>query len=1155
MFKGSFNCNGKVNINDWQLNSSSLLQQNEVDNVLSDRRSLPDLIFNVFDSKLPGINILLNLKHFARCLEAKLKQLDRHEILTDSGKQSVIEIYKHVDFLLLRMKICEFLFYLRNYLQSIKEENFSLKDIADEAEKDFHDLLGTIRRFLCRLRKMPDSTFLYATSNVGNKCNQPEYHMYHIHLDLRWLIISLTYIQNNSWGCLDNKSDDLENIIYAVIGDLIYISLKIFERISTAELKLKTPYTCTCMRELWIMLQIFTDDLSVRGKCKMFWAYVSSILKHLCSNEFNKDIAPFQQNIDLPYCKNAELFCIWLIYHLMLLYGYNKNGGYCNSPSSRLNERQIESSIDIVEKILKAYVNKGGKNGARDEIDEELCIIIPLLHVLNFEWWKPQVQIITLLWECFHRRLDQPFLMQTRGPWSTSSEKKTPIDILDQVRGRIKIINDVSNESSFGLFLRLLGAMLQKHYNRSDLKIWNQIIGRIYSRFSQNKIQEFSESGLFNFITLFITLAVTGDTINVCSAMVNLLPSVIDWSDSVGSKKCCLIWKSKLVVLLLYNEKKLSYQDIAEDYTETANAISCRKDEFSRSMMMWFIDVLRIILTQSDDFGRSEHAFLGGWIDRYLLECSPNRVTILTSVLLQVFDKCNDLQTTNMMGCSLMLNGLWNHVASRVRQMVTTFDLSTKFYENPTKLAVLFTLEACRDPVTAKKYRHSAISLFHHFTTSIIIKDIRITRLYLTLILENAITLEHLRKEILHFNTICIQAWIKCNILNCDVNNETIFLNNYISNLPEITEILKSESDRNEFLNSNESIISFLMILSRNRTNLMSEQQCISFDATCKPFFHNIEKWALQLINEENKDTTLAAWIYKCIGTVIFYCSPILYVKNQLNNTLKTLINKIALPPEQSTQQHITYLAQKIFSKLILGIENLNIKSDISLQTLIRELFERYLPLLIKIEGNDGNSFQVSDTLSKCFLKAKPDFVRLILEILGRNFITIPGGNTVHKHCYLVMLLLRNIIRAGEIYTSDTVHLIIIICVPSILNCYMRVHYHHPHKQQTITLLQDLFLNSYFKKCSAIREKFNEVVWSVLRKFIVSNIKISFEFLSSTEKINFEFFQYLLSCIECMVSECEKNKNPLAAALRYYLNDVSMKLTKSKIQNSKDADF
>lgn len=35
--------------------------------------------------------------------------------------------------------------------------------------------------------------------------------------------------------------------------------------------------------------------------------------------------------------------------------------------------------------------------------------------------------------------------------------RKTPMDILDQVRERIRNASEVHNESSFGLFLRLLG--------------------------------------------------------------------------------------------------------------------------------------------------------------------------------------------------------------------------------------------------------------------------------------------------------------------------------------------------------------------------------------------------------------------------------------------------------------------------------------------------------------------------------------------------------------------------------------------------------------------------------------------------------------------------------------------------------------------------
>lgn len=70
-------------------------------------------------------------------------------------------------------------------------------------------------------------------------------------------------------------------------------------------------------------------------------------------------------------------------------------------------------------------MSKGGKDGERDELDVELKIIISLLHELIINWWQPRVSVISFLWDCFHKRLDQPFLLQTSGPWALSLEKYT----------------------------------------------------------------------------------------------------------------------------------------------------------------------------------------------------------------------------------------------------------------------------------------------------------------------------------------------------------------------------------------------------------------------------------------------------------------------------------------------------------------------------------------------------------------------------------------------------------------------------------------------------------------------------------------------------------------------------------------------------------
>jgi hypothetical protein len=72
-----------------------------------------------------------------------------------------------------------------------------------------------------------------------------------------------------------------------------------------------------------------------------------------------------------------------------------------------------------------------------------------------------------------------------------------------------------------------------------------------------------------------------------------------------------------------------------------------------------------------------------------------------------------------------MLDALWCFVACRVRQLVFDPVLIGDNYKDISKLAVIFTLEAIRDPITAKKYKHSTISLFQHFAASVFVKDIR----------------------------------------------------------------------------------------------------------------------------------------------------------------------------------------------------------------------------------------------------------------------------------------------------------------------------------------------------------------------------------------------------------------------------------------------
>ncbi|XP_026671561.1 protein MMS22-like [Ceratina calcarata] len=1113
----TFNCNGKVNSNDWEINRNGLFLRGEVENVLYPRdRFLAKEDVQLFNYTVPAATALLDLKHFVACMNMQLKILGRHE----TYNQVLTSKTDDVDFYNTRCTVSEFILYVRMYLNSIKGDLQELQAINENIQEEFSSLFVTIKHFLERLHTIPIATFHYASSKLGNQCKQREYHMYHMHIELRWFFISLMYTHNTYCQySFENQLIEFESLLAAIINDLIYVSLKIFETMPLIQVQQRTPYNCTCVRELWLMLQIFIDSLSDRMKSKSFWEYVNECLNGLLNgNLFNN------QKDTVAVFKNSELFCLWMVYNLSLLYGYDNDGLYLGSQCTR-----IKPNYEQLEWILKVYISKGGKDGERDEIDQELRIMIPLLNTIVINWWQPRVSIISLLWDCFHKRLDEPFLLQTFGPWTLSVEKKTALDILKQVRDRINNA-ECGKESSYGIFLRLLGSFLRVNYN-TDKKHWNQIKGRIYSKFSKSKVQEFSITGLYNFISLFLTLAVTADTANVCSVMLDLLPLTKEYNNE-NSKKYTLIWKGKLAVLQLYAELRLNLSNIAPSYVDTVNTICCRKDDTSHLMMSSFIDVFNSILSSST-FELGEHLLLSGWIDRYLVECSNKIIGTLTKVLVNIFERCTCLSATSN-GAEQMLDALWHYVASRVRQLVFHPALTTDNYRDISKLAVSFTLEALRNPATAKKYMHSAMSLFQHFASSVIVKDIRITRHYLLLILKEEQAVINLRKGLKNFDTIIIQAWIKCSIIGRDTNgNEIKVLEDYILKLNEIIEIFDTPGDVQEFMDSDESILLFIMYCMKKR-NTKNKQEKIQYDTRWRTYFSHLEKWILAPITEETKDSELAFWIYRCIGTLLLCTSVMMYSKNQPNNIYRTLLNKTILSVEHS---YLKNLAKKTFSMIILGMEPLNVKSDISLQVLMRDLFDQYMPLLT-MQTVNLSTYKVSDSLLKCFKDAEADFVRLIFEMLTSNFFTLSTDNMMHKHSYLVMVILQTLLRGDRNYACHVIECIISICTSSVIGCYIKVHDHHPHRQQTVDFINSVIQNSYYKEDESLRNKFYGVLSNYLPRALIINQLGTFELLRSILPAAIDVVRSLSPQFERSLNDLEKNRRPNAASFRYSWNQL-----------------
>jgi hypothetical protein len=93
---------------------------------------------------------------------------------------------------------------------------------------------------------------------------------------------------------------------------------------------------------------------------------------------------------------------------------------------------------------------------------------------------------------------------------------KTGAGLLQQVKTRLEV-SAAPDEDSFSLFLRLLGKHLICCLTHNQQRHWQQMKGRIYSKFSPSKLLALTELGLYHFVSLFLTLAVTVDLQEVVS--------------------------------------------------------------------------------------------------------------------------------------------------------------------------------------------------------------------------------------------------------------------------------------------------------------------------------------------------------------------------------------------------------------------------------------------------------------------------------------------------------------------------------------------------------------------------------------------------------------------------------------------------------------
>lgn len=90
------------------------------------------------------------------------------------------------------------------------------------------------------------------------KCKLPMHHLLHLHLELRWHLLCLL---NAISPVKTDFNLDLEDMLDHNMTELVTLA----EGVKIEDYNRAHPFFCNCVRQFWLMLQIFADKMHSNG--------------------------------------------------------------------------------------------------------------------------------------------------------------------------------------------------------------------------------------------------------------------------------------------------------------------------------------------------------------------------------------------------------------------------------------------------------------------------------------------------------------------------------------------------------------------------------------------------------------------------------------------------------------------------------------------------------------------------------------------------------------------------------------------------------------------------------------------------------------------------------------------------------------------------
>lgn len=259
----------------------------------------------------------------------------------------------------------------------------------------------------------------------GNASTSPAYHLLHGQLEWRLLRLAIRVEMYRQHAAI--AAERLTEEFQRFVQDLCVLALAKYARMKRVDMLYSTPFVCTCVKEMWLCVQLMLEELRSRdgdaggggdgeedGVLMPFWSYLNeSLVRVRDRTDVYDELRPHESGVRFTVPQRLAApeqwteFAIWLVCGVAQLHGFDAAGRFWGY--SQRNSRRVCDNYELLDGLLGDFLLN---EPSEEVLRVTLFAVMPVLT----QWWQPKTDVLLVMWEYFHKKLNSSFFLQGSAP-------------------------------------------------------------------------------------------------------------------------------------------------------------------------------------------------------------------------------------------------------------------------------------------------------------------------------------------------------------------------------------------------------------------------------------------------------------------------------------------------------------------------------------------------------------------------------------------------------------------------------------------------------------------------------------------------------------------------------------------------------------------